>query len=75
MNNVRRKRLIELRDKLEDLKFELDELKDEENEAMENLPDNMQSGERYEAMEEAVYGNESAMDSVDEAVISLNDII
>lgn len=75
LNKARRKLISKVIEKLEDLKFELEEVKDEENETMENLPENLQYGERYEAMENAVNTIECAMDSIDESICGLSELV
>lgn len=46
----------------------LESVKDEEEEYMENIPENLQSSERYEKAENAVDNLDSALDSLDEAI-------
>lgn len=41
--------------------------RDEEQYALDNMPENLQSSERYEAMEEAIDHLEDAISSIDEA--------
>lgn len=67
MNAERRKALAEIQDRISDICSDLEAIKDEEDEYMENIPENMQSGERYEKAEEAVNALESALDSLEEA--------
>lgn len=69
MNNTRRKALAELRDRLESLgidveaiKEDLEVLRDEEQEYIDNMPENLQGGEKYENAENAVSSLELALD-------------
>ena len=54
MNRERRKNLRGIADQLEELKASLEELQSEEEEYRDNIPENMQGSERYEAAEEAI---------------------
>lgn len=74
MNNERRKRIANVISKLEEAKEELDSLRDEEQEAYDNMPESLQESDRGYAMEEAVDNLESAYNSVEEAVDTLNGI-
>lgn len=74
MNKIRRKNLAEIIERLETLKSDLEDLasdletlKDEEEEYMENIPENLQGGEKYERAE-------AAFDALDGAVSDLEDI-
>lgn len=48
MNKVRRKRVEDVIQKIEELKAEVEEILDEESEYRDNIPENMQQSERYE---------------------------
>lgn len=54
MNKVRRKRLAEAIDLINQAKGILEEVKDEEQEAYDNLPESFQYGERGEQMQEYI---------------------
>ena len=54
MNKVRRKELQELYDIISEAKDRLEMLYDEEEEYKDNMPENLQSSERYERAEAAV---------------------
>lgn len=58
MNNPRRKKLNKLMEQIEDLKMALEEILEEEQEAFDNIPENLEGTERYEKAEEAVYALE-----------------
>lgn len=75
MNAARRKALNTIIDQLEDLKTELEDLLSEEEEYRDNMPENLQSSERYEnadracdSLQDAVYELESSLDSITDAV-------
>lgn len=68
MNAERRKRIGKVWDVIEDLKNELEYIKEEEDEALDNLPESLQYGERGERMQ-------SAIDNLDYAISSIEDVI
>ncbi len=71
MNNVRRKRIINLSDKLSELKEELEIIAEEEQEYIDNIPENLQNSERYERADEALSNLNDASDTLDEVIESL----
>ena len=71
MNNVRRKRIINLSDKLSELKEELEIIAEEEQEYIDNIPENLQNSERYERADEALSNLNYASDTLDEVIESL----
>ena len=87
MNNTRRKSLEVIKDALEELSNRIDmakvetegqnsaieELKDEEQEYMDNMPESLQSGERYENADAAVSAMDEAYNSIDSAMNSLQE--
>lgn len=71
MNQTRRKTIqaiIKQLDDLEELRTSIEEsiqtIKDEEEEYLNNIPENMQTSERYEKAEAAVENLESALDTI-----------
>lgn len=68
MNNIRRKKLAKLYEEIENIKFLLEEIQEEEQEAFDNIPENLEGTERYEKAEEAVCNLESAVNSLEEAL-------
>lgn len=54
MNNNRRKRLKQASELLNQALSIVTEAKEEEEDSLDNLPENLQGGERYAAMEKAV---------------------
>lgn len=71
MNNVRRKRIINLSDKLSELKEELEIIAEEEQEYIDNIPENLQNSERYERADETLSNLNDAADTLDEVIESL----
>lgn len=67
MNNARRKRIDEAMKHLSLARELLETVRDEEQEAYDNLPENLQESERGQKMEEAV-------DSLDTAVSDLENV-
>lgn len=68
MNAQRRKSIQEVIDQLEEIKSTIETLNDEEQEAYDNLPENLQGSERGEAMSEAADNLDSAFNSMDEVL-------
>lgn len=68
MNDARRKALSALRDKIEECQSECESLRDEEQDYFDNMPENMQSGEKGERAEAATTELDSAIDSLQEAI-------
>ena len=75
MNNTRRKNLMAIIEKLETLQSDLECLRDEEDEYRDNMPENMQYGDKYdrsemssESMYEAIESICSAIESIEEAI-------
>lgn len=73
MNKQRRKIINGAITKLEEAQIELESVKDDEEEAFNNLPESLQSGDRGEAMSEAIDNLESAISSIEEAADYLRD--
>lgn len=68
MNNSRRKELDKLCEQIEDIKYKLDIIREDEQTYLDNIPENLQSSERYETAEEAVDALENAVDEFDEII-------
>ncbi len=60
MNAARRKRIADVGSKIADLREMIEEIKAEEEEAFDNLPESIQSGERGDKMQDAI----SALDDI-----------
>lgn len=71
MNKARRKALDEVISKIEEAKELLGNLQAEEEEYRDNMPENLQGSERYEAADAAVDNMSSAVDALDEAISSI----
>ena len=68
MNKIRRKNLQTIIDRLEDIKADLEEITYEEEEYRDNIPENLQSSEKYERADEAC-------DNLNDAAYTLNEVI
>lgn len=67
MNAARRKRLEEISETIETLAQQLQEVAAEEQEACDNMPENMQGGEKYDRMTGNVSCIEDAMSDLENA--------
>lgn len=72
MNNPRRKRIAEVisrlqaaEEEIQAIREEIEEIREEEQEYLDNIPENLQSSEKYEKAENAVACIESAIDNID----------
>lgn len=74
MNAQRRKEISEVRQQLEALHSRIETLAGEEQEYFDNMPENMQGGDKGTAAEEAINGLEEAASSVDDAMTCLDSI-
>ena len=75
MNKQRRKELEKIQTKLSEAYTDLETIRDEEEEAYDNLPENIQDSERGEVMQDAISTLEDALNSIEEAIDYLNDIL
>lgn len=75
MNKQRRKMIADVVERLEAAKSDLEMIRDEEQEAFDNMPEGLQGSERGEAMEEGIYQIEEAMDGLDSALDSLQEVM
>lgn len=73
MNKTRRKSIQQIIDTLTDLKENVDLIREEEQEAYDNLPESLQESDRGEAMSQAVYQMEDAMEDIDLAIDALEE--
>lgn len=73
MNNVRRKQIERVIAKIEEVKSELVTIRDDEQDYYDNIPENLQGGERAMVSEEAIDYLDSAMDNLDDAIDNLNE--
>ena len=74
MNNTRRKAIMKIAERLEELKTDFELLRDEEQEAFDNMPESIQESERGEQMQEAIDALDEACCSIDEAIDRLGEI-
>ena len=80
MNKTRRKAIFAVavkigtvKEEIESLMQELDDIKTEEEEYRDNIPENMQGGERYEIAETAIANLDGAYSCLDDIVGSLEE--
>lgn len=73
MNNIRRKALGEIRDKLESIKGDIEMLRDEEQEFIDNMPENLQGGDKATIAENAVNEMDNAINSLEDACNSVDE--
>lgn len=73
MNARRRKYINSVIEKLDELKSQIEDIMQEEQDALDNLPESLQYGERGERMQSAIDALEYATDSVQEVIDNLNE--
>lgn len=71
MNNIRRKTLKTILEEIEEIKNRLEDVLSEEEEAFDNIPENLQGTERYEKAEEIISYLEDAISELDESISSI----
>ena len=71
MNGKRRKYLQRIIDQLEVLKSNLEDLQSEEENYRDNIPENMQYGEKCEKADAACDNISDAVDNMEEAISSI----
>ena len=81
MNALRRKQLQAILEQIENLKSEIDSvssdletLKDEEMKYFENIPENLQTSERYERAETSSFALEEAYDNLYDMISQLEEV-
>ena len=75
MNNDRRKRLNEVKEKIAAILCTIEEIRDEEEAAYENLPETLQESERGEKMHGAVECLQDLYDNLESAADDIGSII
>ncbi len=75
MNQKRRAIIRKIIDALEQQKNDIEEMRDEESEARDNLPENLQGTEKYEAIELAVDQLSEAIDNLDDVINTLTEAL
>ena len=73
MNTERRKAIEKITSLLKTASSSISSLIDDETEAFENLPEGLQSGDKGDAMQEAIQNLESAASAVEEAISNLEE--
>ena len=73
MNKNRRKKIQEVAEQIDLLKGEVEDILSEEEEYRDNIPENMQSSERYDTAEAACDNLQNAVDSIEEALSCLEE--
>lgn len=68
MNNKRRKRLDGVVSMLETASNLLEQILDEETDCLNNMPENLESSNRYCKIEEAIDNMDTALESVEQAI-------
>lgn len=73
MNKVRRDTIAKLQARISELKDEVEMVRDEEQEYYDNMPENMQQGDKGQNAESAVSALDEAMENLDSAMSSLDE--
>lgn len=66
MNNLRRKAIQGIYDRLDEIRADLECIQEEEQEALDNIPESLQGTERYELSENAVENLNNAVSGLEE---------
>ena len=74
MNDKRRKRISEVVARLESCSTDLESIKDEEDETRDNIPENLQNGDRYCESEECSDKIDDAISDIRSAIDGLGEI-
>ncbi len=75
MNQGRRVQLEALAEKLRNIHEVLQEVRDEEEEALTNMPDSLQAGDKGQVMADAVESMDEVLDQLDEGANTLEGLI
>lgn len=73
MNKLRRKQLDEIINRINEIRDELESIMGNEEEYRDNMPENLQGSEKYELADNACSEMHSALDSLDEAISSIEE--
>ena len=73
MNNKRRAKLKEVIYMLEKIENIVSDVLDAEQDCLDNIPDNLQGGDRYECIEEAISNLEDASRQIEEVKDSIEE--
>ena len=71
MNKARRKELQEVIEKINEAREELERIMNDEEEYRDNMPENLQSSEKYEKADDACCSMQDAIDQLEEAVTNI----
>lgn len=74
MNNTRRKAIMKIAERLEELKTDFELLRDEEQEAFDNMPESIQESERGEHIENIIYNMEEVLENLESAFDGMNEL-
>ena len=75
MNRNRRKRIADLRERIDIIKNELEEVMEEEQDARDNLPNNLQDSEKAEKMDDTIGSIEYAIGNLEETIENLDEAV
>ena len=75
MNKIRRNQIQQTIQQIEEIRNDLQDILNEEYEAYDNMPDGLKYSERGETSEDAQANMESAIDSLEEAMSYLEEIV
>ena len=75
MNQQRRKRINEIISNLQLQSEELAIVMEEEQEAFDNMPESLQSGDKGQKMEEALFALQESIDSIESTISSLEECL
>ena len=75
MNKQRRKEIEKIANELQELMERLQDLAEQEQEAYDNLPENLQESERGEAIRDCAYYLDDAATDADVVIYKLQEII
>jgi uncharacterized coiled-coil DUF342 family protein len=74
MNKQRRKALESIQKELSDLKDRYDSIRDEEQEYYDNMPENLQGGDKGTEVEEGIEKMDEVSSSLDSALNELSEV-
>ena len=75
MNKNRRKRIADLRERIDIIKNELEEVMEEEQDARDNPPNNLQDSEKAEKMDDTIGSIEYAIGNLEETIENLDEAV
>ena len=75
MNKIRRKELVSIISVLESQKERIDLVAEEEQEARDNMPENLEGSERVEKMEDCISTLEEASSDIQDIIDKISEII